>query len=114
MELICSLSIPTTVDTFFFQQKTSDDYNVHVDLKRNTADKKVEVNVAVMDMETFKNVIPDTLMEAGPTSKLGTKSESVWINFQCAGGNYLRVGVNPKVSLAIIFHISHFFSPTTS
>ena len=80
-------------------QTTSDKYNVHVDLKRNTAEENVHISVSVMDMEGFKNVIPETVMEAGPTSKLGTKSESVWLNFQCAGGNYLRVGVNPKVSL---------------
>ena len=72
-------------------------------LKRNTADKNVGVSISVMDMESFKNVIPETVVAAGPTSKLGTKSESVWLNFQCAGGNYLRVGVNPKVSLAIPF-----------
>lgn len=94
---------PIVHDSKCKYEKTSDDYNVHVDLKRNTADKKVEVNVAVMDMETFKNVIPDTLMEAGPTSKLGTKSESVWINFQCAGGNYLRLGVNPKGAYSVMY-----------
>ena len=83
----------------FHPQTTSDKYNVHVDLKRNTAEENVHISVSVMDMEGFKNVIPETVAEAGPTSKLGTKSESVWLNFQCAGGNYLRVGVNPKVSL---------------
>ena len=81
-----------------------------MDLKRNTADKNVEISISAMDMESFKNVLPENL-PAGPTSKLGTKTESVWLNFQCAGGNYLRLGVNPKVSLAIIIRVS-LFLPT--
>merc|ERR1711934_1315522 len=81
---------------------TSDDYNVHVDLKRNTADKNVEISISAMDMESFKNVLPENL-PAGPTSKLGTKTGSVWLNFQCAGGNYLRLGVNPKGAYNVMY-----------
>jgi len=94
---------PIVHDSKCNYETTSAVYNVHVDLKRNSADKNVEVTVSVMDMESYKNVIPETLMAAGPTSKLGTKSESVWLNFQDAPGNYLRVGVNPKGAYNIMY-----------
>merc|ERR1712039_24415 len=94
---------PIVHDSKCNYKTTSEDYNVHVDLKRNTADKNVGVSISVMDMESFKNVIPETVVAAGPTSKLGTKSESVWLNFQCAGGNYLRVGVNPKGAYNVMY-----------
>jgi len=94
---------PIVHDSKCKYETTSDKYNVHVDLKRNTAEENVHISVSVMDMEGFKNVIPETVMEAGPTSKLGTKSESVWLNFQCAGGNYLRVGVNPKGAYNVMY-----------
>jgi len=87
---------PIVHDSKCNYETTSDQYSAYVDLKRDTKEEEIAVTVAVMDKEEFKSVIPEAVMTAGPTSKLGTKSESVWINFQCKGGNYLRIGVNPK------------------
>ncbi len=63
---------------------------------RKSDKKTVMVTASVMDKKEFENVICDKANEPGPTTKLETDKESVWINFQNHNGDYLRVGINPK------------------